>query len=146
LLITVAAGYREGMKHFKFTLRDLFWLVLLAALATAWWLDGTGHLARRKADNDAIDRLREEIVVLRNRMQGSGMQSIEHHNLKEFVKQRGYRFTGSIDEPYVIAPNGDSAPLGPTPEQLLADRRHGQNWMDDKAALIPPLEEKAEGQ
>jgi hypothetical protein len=26
---TRTAGYRDGMKHFKFNLRDLFWLVLV---------------------------------------------------------------------------------------------------------------------
>jgi hypothetical protein len=36
---TRTAGYRDGMKQFKFTLRDLFWLVLVCGLVLGWWLD-----------------------------------------------------------------------------------------------------------
>ena len=25
--------------HLRFTIRDLFWLVLVAAMATGWWID-----------------------------------------------------------------------------------------------------------
>jgi hypothetical protein len=39
LLITAPSCYRDGMQHFKFTLRDLLWLVALVAVTVAWLRD-----------------------------------------------------------------------------------------------------------
>jgi hypothetical protein len=36
---TSTAGYRDAMKHFKFTLRDLFWLVQVVGLSLGWVID-----------------------------------------------------------------------------------------------------------
>ena len=37
------------MKHPQVTLRDLFWLATLVALACGWWLDRQGLFATNKA-------------------------------------------------------------------------------------------------
>jgi hypothetical protein len=36
----------------RFTIRDLFWLVLVVALAMAWWIDRTHSIEHLKFEHD----------------------------------------------------------------------------------------------
>jgi hypothetical protein len=47
-LVSVRLGYNRGMKP-KFSLRDLFWLVLVCGVAVGWWLEHR-HFSRLKND------------------------------------------------------------------------------------------------
>lgn len=46
----------------RFSLRDLFWLVLVSALAIGWWRDRTAQAAKH---DQALKELQNEIAVIR---------------------------------------------------------------------------------
>jgi hypothetical protein len=43
---------------FRFNIRDLLWLVVVAALAVGWWFDSRGRIRQRNVDAklDAIEQ------------------------------------------------------------------------------------------
>jgi hypothetical protein len=51
------------MRHLKFTLRDLFWLLLVVAMGCAWFVDRTGlyYLSRYHVEqfSDALQLMEE---------------------------------------------------------------------------------------
>jgi hypothetical protein len=55
------------MKLSRFTLRDLFWLVLVCALAVGWWVEHLGKLAvlqRSYRMDDAVHELASHLELL----------------------------------------------------------------------------------
>jgi hypothetical protein len=67
---TRTAGYRDGMRHFKFALRDLFWLVLVALLSAGcglfvgFWI---GDARQRAVVHTENWRLKHELFVEQQR-------------------------------------------------------------------------------
>jgi hypothetical protein len=45
---------------FRFSIRDVLWLTLLAALGTAWWLQWRGQMLQRQRDAATISLLKEQ--------------------------------------------------------------------------------------
>jgi hypothetical protein len=41
---------------FRFTIRDLFWLVLVAALAAGWWREHRDNEFYRQFHSDSVER------------------------------------------------------------------------------------------
>jgi hypothetical protein len=56
------------MKRFKFTLRDLFWLVLVCALAVGWWIEHR-DLAQRRQQIDGLRRNEQHLMNLTTALQ-----------------------------------------------------------------------------
>jgi hypothetical protein len=64
------------MKHFKFTLRDLFWLVLVVGMGCAWWVE------QRQVQME-LTNARMELDSERYK---SALAAIEHRETKESLK------------------------------------------------------------
>lgn len=41
----------------RFTLRDLFWLTVVAAILCGWWLEWRGHVLAQQRDAETIQAL-----------------------------------------------------------------------------------------
>ena len=48
----------------KLTLRDLFWLVLVAACLCGWWINRQQWMAREQELGEAYSQLHEEVIRL----------------------------------------------------------------------------------
>jgi hypothetical protein len=50
------------LRHLRFTIRDLFWLTLVVALAASWGLDRRLLLRRHAAEKEAILQETAEMI------------------------------------------------------------------------------------
>jgi hypothetical protein len=67
------------------TLRDLFWLMLVVAVACTWWVERRGANALERANSQALEREKELL-----RKQYIVEQQLGHVQLK--LAQEGYAF------------------------------------------------------
>ena len=51
---------------FRFSIRDVLWLTVLAALLTAWWLQWRGNVIARNRDAETISLLKQQATQFQN--------------------------------------------------------------------------------
>ena len=88
---------------FRFTIRDVLWLMVVAALCVSWWLNNRDHVAQAveaKARFNALDAKRQQtelnLFALKSAAKSVGIDAVE--------KPEGHLMITKTDPPIIVPP------------------------------------------